>query len=170
MQICLAWRSICTLRVGGNLWDIITHFSKILLSLGSTGFYVTICSFTRVSFVCFSLYNHSRTTPLPCLPQATPKWIKVWKTYKTLSEAVIRSMEPLNVCFPRGALTPPHIPTVPGSTGLTDSSPSTTPAVNRVFPVSLSDAFKQPFTIAIPIIQPQVRKEEKQRESSLCFQ
>ena len=59
------------------------------------------------------------------------------KAYETLSEAVIRSMEPLSACFPRGALTPPHIPTVPLSMDLADPSPSPTPAVNWVFLLSL---------------------------------
>ena len=84
------------------------------------------------------------------------------KTYETLSEAVIQSMELLDMCFPHGALTPPHIPTVPRSTNLTDSSPSPTPAVNWVFLVSLRDALKHPFNFTIPVVQSQATQKEKQ--------
>ena len=81
---------------------------------------------------------HFTITEKECLCFVCPKQaqseLRFEKTYETLSEAVIRSMEPSNACFPRGALTPPHVPTVPGSMDLTNPSPSTTPAVNRVFP------------------------------------
>ena len=87
------------------------------------------------------------------------------KTYETLSEAVIRSMELVNACFPHGALTPPHIPTVPGSMDLTDPSPSPAQAVNRVsLPSLFDDAFKHPFTVSIPIVQSQATQKENQGE------
>ena len=46
-------------------------------------------------------------------------------------------MELLNVCPLDSAQTLIRIPTVPGSTGLTDPSPFATPAVNRAFLLSL---------------------------------
>ena len=163
MQICLAWRSICTLRVGGNLWDIITHFSNILLSLGSTGFYVTICSFTRVSFVCFSLYNHSRTTPLPCLPQATPKWIKV---LTDLWDA-IRSCHPKHGTLERVSswrCTDPS--TYTPRTWLKELhwflSFSFTTCQSSPPPLSLFDAFKHSSNFTIPVVQSQTTQKEMQ--------
>ena len=84
---------------------------------------------------------------------------------ETLSEAVIRSMELVNACFPHGALTPPHIPTVPGSMDLTDPSPSPAQAVNRVsLPSLFDDAFKHQSNFTVSVIQSQATQKENQSE------